>query len=84
LSVSLLGNTSTKTPEELDDSVNLEAEEPQVWAEDMIDLRNELAIKILGGCCGTNHHHIQSLVAKLKNNDVEIRKAVVADNEVLT
>lgn len=69
--IGLLGNTSTKSPEELDDAVSLEAEEPQVWAEQMIDLINELGIKIVGGCCGTNHHHIQNLVEQIENHYME-------------
>ncbi|SFM27421.1 GNAT family N-acetyltransferase [Pelosinus propionicus] len=82
--IGLLGNTSTKSPEELDNAVNLEFEEPQAWAEEMLNVKNEFGIKIIGGCCGTNHHHIQSLVVQLAMHDLEIRKAVADDSKVLT
>jgi len=63
--IGLLGNTSTKSPEELEDATTLQSEEPEVWAEYMIALNREFEIKILGGCCGTNNHHIQSLVKRV-------------------
>ena len=59
------GNTSAKSPEELNNSKELETEEPEHFAELMCKLYTTLGIKILGGCCGTNNLHIQSLVEKL-------------------
>jgi len=58
----LMANTSAKSPEELDNAPNLETADPQIWAKQMIALNNELGIKILGGCCGTDDGHIQALV----------------------
>ena len=61
----LMGNTSTKSPEELDNATNLETEKPESWANQMVSLNQEFRMKIMGGCCGTNHHHIQALVNKI-------------------
>lgn len=61
----LMANASAKSPEELDNAIHLEAEKPETWAKDMIALHKEVGIKIMGGCCGTNNHHIQSLVNKI-------------------
>jgi len=61
----LMANASAKSPEELDQAVQLEMEDPEFWAKDMIALHKEMGIKIMGGCCGTNHYHIKSLVNKI-------------------
>jgi homocysteine S-methyltransferase len=61
----LMGNTSAKSPEELDNAAALETEEPEIWAQQMVYLNKALGIKILGGCCGTDNHHIKALVDKV-------------------
>lgn len=60
----LQGNTSIKCPEELNDATELETEEPDVFAEQMYSLHRDFHLKILGGCCGTDHRHIAAIVAK--------------------
>lgn len=61
----LMGNTSTKSPEELDNATCLETEEPEIWASKMVSLNEKFRIKVMGGCCGTNQHHIEALVNKI-------------------
>lgn len=63
--IGLMGNTSTKSPEELDEATTLQTEEPEVWAEHMIALYKNFGIKVLGGCCGTNNLHIEQLAKKI-------------------
>lgn len=60
-------NTSSKSPEELDGSAELESEDSAILVNEMVNLHNNHKIKVLGGCCGTDERHIQSLVDILTN-----------------
>jgi S-methylmethionine-dependent homocysteine/selenocysteine methylase len=62
--VGLLANTAALSPEDLDNSTELIEEKPQTFAESVAALHEELGLKILGGCCGTDDRHIRCL-AKL-------------------
>lgn len=57
----LQGNASKKSPEQLDGSPALDSQDPDAFAGDMLALQKEFGLKILGGCCGTNQHHIRSI-----------------------
>jgi homocysteine S-methyltransferase len=61
----LQGNTAALTPEELDCSTHTISDPPEEWAESMARLREEHGIKILGGCCGSDHRHIQALADRM-------------------
>jgi len=61
----LLANTSALSPEELDNSASLIEEEPGVFGASVAALREELGMKLLGGCCGTDDRHIRSLAQRL-------------------
>ncbi|MBW2177638.1 MAG: homocysteine S-methyltransferase family protein [Deltaproteobacteria bacterium] len=63
--VGLLANTAALTPEELDNAETLIEEAPEVFGRDLAALHNDLGIKILGGCCGTDERHIGDLAARL-------------------
>lgn len=63
--IGLQANTSSKSPEELNSSLDLDSEKPEIWSKEMLSLYEDFRIKILGGCCGTNQHHIQSLAMKM-------------------
>jgi S-methylmethionine-dependent homocysteine/selenocysteine methylase len=63
--VGLLANTAALDPEELDISKELVTEAPEIFGRDVASLHREFGMKILGGCCGTNHRHIQSLAEHL-------------------
>ena len=69
--VGLLANTAALNPEELDDSEALVEEDPQVFGTSVAGLQGELGMKILGGCCGTDDRHIESLAKRLVANDSE-------------
>jgi homocysteine S-methyltransferase len=61
----LLANTAALNPEELDNSIGLVEEEPEVFGRAVAALHGELGMKILGGCCGTDDRHIRSLAKRL-------------------
>jgi homocysteine S-methyltransferase len=61
----LLANTAPLAPEELDESPTLIEEEPEIFARYVAGLHEELGMKILGGCCGTDDRHIRCLAARL-------------------
>jgi homocysteine S-methyltransferase len=63
--VGLLANTAALEPEELDDSEELVEEDPRIFAQSVASLHAELGMKILGGCCGTDDRHIDSLAKRL-------------------
>jgi len=66
--VGLLANTAALNPEELDNSDGLVAEEPEIFGQTVAGLHGELNMKILGGCCGTDHRHIRHLAKQLTSN----------------
>jgi homocysteine S-methyltransferase len=68
----LLANTSALSPEELDNSACLVEEDPSVFGRSVASLRDELGMKLLGGCCGTDDRHLRSLAENLaKTKSVE-------------
>lgn len=55
-------NASAKSHAELDEATELEAGDPVALGEDYRRLTaNFPAIRILGGCCGTDHRHIEQI-----------------------
>jgi homocysteine S-methyltransferase len=60
------GNTSDLDPEQLDGSTELQTEAPEPWAEMMRDARSRFRTVFVGGCCGTDARHLQSLAGKLR------------------
>jgi len=61
----LQANTSSKSPEELDGSEELEGEAPEAFASGMRALRTRFGLRVLGGCCGTDAAHISALAQGL-------------------
>jgi len=64
--VGLLANTAALEPEALDNSDALVTEAPEAFGQTVANLHGELGMKILGGCCGTNEHHIGALADHLQ------------------
>lgn len=58
-------NGSAKSPEELAKLDKPEADEPAEFAKHMLALRHQFGFKILGGCCGTDHRHVEALCQAL-------------------
>lgn len=67
--VGLLANTSALNPQELDNSASLVEEEPETFGQSVAALHQELGMKILGGCCGTDDRHIRCLAKRLGSVD---------------
>ena len=63
--VGLLANTAALEPEELDSSKELVSEAPELFGRDVASLHREFGMKILGGCCGTDQRHLQTLAEHL-------------------
>jgi len=61
----LLANTAALKPEELDERENLVTEAPEIFGQSVGALKNDLGMKILGGCCGTDDRHIRQLAKRL-------------------
>jgi homocysteine S-methyltransferase len=61
----LQGNTSCRSPEELDGSAHLETEEPAVFAAAMMRLHERFGTRVLGGCCGTDDRHITHIAEQM-------------------
>ncbi|HTL55713.1 MAG TPA: homocysteine S-methyltransferase family protein [Candidatus Limnocylindrales bacterium] len=59
-------NTSEKSPQELDGMEELETVEPETLAELMVQCHQEFGTVFMGGCCGTDTRHIQSLARQHK------------------
>ncbi len=57
-------NASTMSHEELDNSEELDDGDPVQLAADMATLRAALpAVRIVGGCCGTDARHVAAMWA---------------------
>jgi homocysteine S-methyltransferase len=63
--IGLQANTSTRPPDELDGLAHLESEDPDVFADAMIALRQAWGTRVLGGCCGTDERHIRSIAMRI-------------------
>jgi S-methylmethionine-dependent homocysteine/selenocysteine methylase len=75
--IGLLANTASLSPEELDASEVLVEEEPEHFGKSLSDLHHDLGMKIVGGCCGTDHRHIECLAKKLSAYIPEISDPTV-------
>ncbi len=61
----LQANASKLSPEALDGRAECDAEPPEAFGAAMAQLHRRYGLRILGGCCGTDQHHIQSVAAAL-------------------
>ena len=61
------GNTSSKSPEELDDLEVLHADGgPEQYADSLMAVSRRFGLRILGGCCGTDDRHIECIAKRMK------------------
>lgn len=58
-------NASALSPEALDGSKETLGDSPERLAQFMADLKKSTNIKIFGGCCGTDHRHMDAIAMKL-------------------
>lgn len=68
--IGLLANTAALNPAELDNSATLVEEAPETFGQALAGLYQELGMKILGGCCGTDDRHIRALAKRLAVDSV--------------
>jgi homocysteine S-methyltransferase len=61
---SFQANASEKSPEELDGLEELDAAEPETLADLMVQCHEQFGTLFMGGCCGTDTRHIQSLARR--------------------
>ncbi len=61
----LQANTSPLPYAELDGAGELHCLEPEEFAQDMLRLKQEQGLKILGGCCGTDLRHMEAVARGL-------------------
>lgn len=59
-------NSSSLSPEELNNCGVLQQEDFDAMIDQMKYLHDKFHFKILGGCCGTNDKFMEKLAAKLK------------------
>jgi homocysteine S-methyltransferase len=59
-------NASCMSHAELDESLELDDGNPQEFGQDYVDLNLKLRnLKVIGGCCGTDHRHIEAVCRSL-------------------
>ena len=62
-------NASAKSHAELDESTKLDEGDPEMLAEQYRELRTAMNhLNVLGGCCGTDHRHIERICNSCVNN----------------
>jgi S-methylmethionine-dependent homocysteine/selenocysteine methylase len=58
----LRANASTKSHKELDEATELDAGDPAQLAREHRELKSRLPkLNVLGGCCGTDHRHVEEI-----------------------
>jgi PAS domain S-box-containing protein len=63
-------NASRMSHEELDQAEELDAGNPQEFGELHLELASVLpALKVVGGCCGTDHRHVEHVSRHLHHKD---------------
>lgn len=58
-------NTSPLPYTELDGAKDLKCSDPESFAEEMVRLKKDKGLKIMGGCCGTDNRHLEEIARRL-------------------
>jgi len=61
----LQANTSSKSPDELENLAYLDTSDPDEFSALMISLHNRFGLKIIGGCCGSDSDHILAIAKRI-------------------
>jgi homocysteine S-methyltransferase len=72
--IGLQANTSLRDADELDKLGFLDSEDPDVFADLMIDLHQNFGTRILGGCCGTDDRHIEAIAERFKAAHNQVKR----------
>lgn len=65
----LQANASPLSPEELDGCADLKTSGSVELAENMMELKDCISMKIFGGCCGTVKEHMQEIAKRISNDE---------------
>lgn len=65
-------NTSSLSPEELDQSLELKTSDKISLANDIMKLYDLMDLKIIGGCCGTDGSHIDEIAKRISSLKVSM------------
>ncbi len=63
--IGIQANASSKDHDQLDGSEQLQQDPLADWGRNMLHLHKKYGVKILGGCCGTDHRYLKYLVESL-------------------
>jgi homocysteine S-methyltransferase len=63
--IGIQANASSKDHDQLDGSEQLQQDPLADWGKNMVHLHRRYGVKILGGCCGTDHRYLRYLVESL-------------------
>ena len=63
--IGIQANSSSKDHSQLDGAEELQQDPLPDWGREMLQLNKEYGVKILGGCCGTDHTYLRYLVEHL-------------------
>ncbi len=63
--VGIQANASSRDHDQLDGADQLQQDPLPDWGENMLKLHRDHGVKILGGCCGTDHTYLRFLVDNL-------------------
>ena len=58
-------NASRKSPEELVELDEVDSEDPERLADEVVGVQAQFGLRVLGGCCGTDHRYIEALADRL-------------------
>ncbi len=61
----LQANASSLSHAELDGAGGLHGSDPEALADEMLLLRREAGLRVLGGCCGTDDRHMEAVAERL-------------------
>lgn len=64
-------NASTMSHAELDAATDLDRGDVDLLADNYAKLSTMLDLRVIGGCCGTDHEHVQSVYNRLITNRAE-------------
>ena len=59
--IGIQANGSSRDVTRLDGATQTVADPVEAWAADMLRLHETHGVRILGGCCGTDRRHLESL-----------------------
>jgi len=63
--IGIQANSSSKDHAQLDGAEALQQDPQSDWGREMLQLNKEYGVKILGGCCGTDHTYLRYLAESL-------------------